>query len=175
MRLVVVCLLAVGCGHAAPAPAPVEPSNSGGDTHPPEVLLTLATSACMGACPIYTAALYDDGTLVFEGIEHVASPGRSTSQVDRATVEAVVDAFASARFAELDDQGNLPKPMDCRTDAAGVTTCYGSSIGCSDTSHTQVTYGGRTLDDPHCEDTDLSRLEDQVIAMLRLRVWIGGD
>jgi hypothetical protein len=175
VRILLLCLVAVGCGHPAPATAPAVPDNTGGDVEPAAVLLTLETGACMGACPIYRAVLRDDGSFVFDGIENVVSLGEHASQFGRDTVAAVVDAFAAARFAELDDDGNLPKEMDCVTTPNGVTTCTGgSAVGCSDTSHTRVTYGGRTIDDPHCVDTDLRRLEDKGSAILQLHVWIAG-
>jgi hypothetical protein len=162
----------VASAPTAPAPAP---GNTGGDDAAPRVILEMATTHCMGRCPIYGVELYDDGTLVFVGRENVAWSGEKRAALGRAIAREVWRAIEAAQFFELDDDGDPEE--ECVTDATtGVTHCPGS-VGCSDTSHTIVTVHApdrsRTIEDMHCEDTVLSRLEQRLIALLRIQPWIG--
>ncbi|MCB9562935.1 MAG: hypothetical protein H6709_11440 [Kofleriaceae bacterium] len=165
------------CAPAAPTPTtPTSvPANQGGDPAP-SFRLELSQGPCMGRCPIFEVSVGDDGALTFIGTANVAVAGEQHRQLDAATLAELIQAFAEARFFDLDDDGDLPREPQCTT-VGNTTQCtFADSIGCSDTSHTVITYRledrERTLDDPHCQDTALSRLEDRVIPLLGIAPWI---
>ncbi|MBL8146228.1 MAG: hypothetical protein JNL34_07575 [Anaerolineae bacterium] len=65
--------------------------------------LTLERTACFGSCPIYSVTIYDDGTVVYQGERYVDVTGEQTSQIDPATVQMAVEAFADAGYFEWDE------------------------------------------------------------------------
>src|SRR5690349_3473487 len=68
-----------------------------------DVAITLERTACFGVCPVYTLTIYEDGTVVYEGENHVEVMGTQTFEIDPATVDQIVDAFADAGYFEWDD------------------------------------------------------------------------
>ena len=60
--------------------------------------ITLERTACRGTCPIYTITILEDGTVIYEGENHVSVTGEQTSEVDSQTVAAMVEAFANAGY-----------------------------------------------------------------------------
>jgi len=178
------------CAGAAPSPPPTsdgapnaraaaQPAVAGTPSMRPRArLLSMEVGPCFGVCPVYSIALYDDGLLVFTGRTHVAVVGERRAQLAAETVSSIIRTFDEARFFELDDFGRLPVPP--RVSTSGSTSRYDfrDDVVCADTSHTEISYehGGRqrTLDEAHCEETALSRLEARVFSLLAVEAWIGG-
>lgn len=89
MRSVIITLLLVviACGHARPIPdAPDEACPGVG------MLAALVRTACYGPRSIYWVAVCRDGTVVYEGTQHVAQLGRRVGHLN---------APARARLVEL--------------------------------------------------------------------------
>lgn len=53
-------------------------------------VITLERQPCFGTCPVYTISVFEDGTVVYLGINHVAVTGVQTSQIDPSDVEWLV-------------------------------------------------------------------------------------
>jgi hypothetical protein len=70
--------------------------------------------ACDGRCPVYSVALYRDGTIEYFGTVHVAAGGRRVKHIDAAAVEEIARGFAAIDLAKL--------PHDPFTFSAGAWT-----------------------------------------------------
>jgi hypothetical protein len=78
-------------------------------------LLQLDAGGCLGPCPSYTVAVYEDGYVEYRGIANVRR-GRHTAQLRREQLASLEALFARSGFASLDmstsvcdttDLGNL--------------------------------------------------------------------
>ena len=87
----------------------------------PQPALTLERTACFGSCPIYTVAIYDDGTVVYQGERFVDVTGEQTSQIDPATVQMAVEAFADAVYFEWDESYTAMYVTDLPSVISSVT------------------------------------------------------
>ncbi len=87
----------------------------------PAVALTLERTACFGSCPIYTVTIYDDGTVVYQGERFVAVTGEQTTEIDPATVDIMVEAFADAGYFGWDEAYDTMFVSDMPTVITSVT------------------------------------------------------
>jgi Domain of unknown function (DUF6438) len=164
-------LLGVDAWVLANPPAPGGPLPSG-----EHLLLTLERTICFGDCPIYALHVYDDGVVVWNGKSHVVATGERRTTVDKATVDALVKAFADAQFFDRDSSGKL-RPPPCKEENGMHCPVYGFTSGCTDTSHAITTYqrSGRsqTLDNGHCKDGNpISELERKIDELVGTKRWI---
>ena len=67
----------------------------------PARVVSLSRSVCFGMCPAYDVTLYDDGTLTYEGKDHVKTVGRKTKTIDAATITKVKQAIADSGIQKL--------------------------------------------------------------------------
>ncbi|HKA86595.1 MAG TPA: DUF6438 domain-containing protein [Haliangiales bacterium] len=134
----------------------------------PRPLASLERTRCYGHCPAYKVVVYTDGTVEWHGTADVAVVGDRQAKLSAAKVKALVAAFRTARFFQLNDEGRIPDPGEVRVH------------GCTDTSHAIVTFaqGGKekTLDDAHCTDepNPLTRLEESIDRIVGTSVWVRG-
>jgi len=70
--------------------------------------ITLERTACFGVCPVYTVTILEDGTVSYEGWEHVRVPGAHTWTIDPAAVQALARDMEKAGFFEMKDQYVAP-------------------------------------------------------------------
>jgi hypothetical protein len=75
----------VGCSHSSTSPAPHA-------TAPIEAV-TMHRSACHGRCPVYTVTVKFDGSVIFQGLEHVKVVGDSNQQISTAHVAELAKAI----------------------------------------------------------------------------------
>jgi len=68
------------------------------------ITITLERTACFGFCPAYRVSLREDGTVTYEGTQHVKVPGKQTWRIDPAAVRALAREMRDAGFFELQDQ-----------------------------------------------------------------------
>jgi uncharacterized protein DUF6438 len=130
---------------------------------PQRLVVSLERTACFGACPVYTVAIYDDASVRWQGKANVARKGSARGRADPAKLDTLVDAFVKARFFEMEPDGEILPPLPKGAMRAGT-------VPCTDTSHAITTFRHdgktRTLDDPHCKGanalTALERLVDEV-------------
>jgi hypothetical protein len=69
-----------------------------------EVLITIERGACYGTCPIYSAQISGDGTVVYNGIENVKVKGKKRFKIPKAKVRELVKAFESVNYFSLKDK-----------------------------------------------------------------------
>lgn len=81
-------------------------------------VITLQRTPCFGTCPVYTISIFADGTVVYNGENHVTVTGEQTSQIDPATVELMVKAFEDAGYFDWKEAYDMMNV----TDLPGVIT-----------------------------------------------------
>src|SRR5690606_14256171 len=67
------------------------------------IALSLSRTACFGTCPVYTLTVYQDGTVVYEGENHVDMTGIQTTTIDPETVQQLIDGFIEAGYLDWDN------------------------------------------------------------------------
>lgn len=97
-------------------------------------VITLERTVCFGFCPIYTVQIMADGTVLYHGENHVDTLGDVTQQIDPATVEMMVDAFADAGYFDW----NTEYTHMTVTDMPSVIT----SVTRDGVTHQITRYGG---------------------------------
>ena len=85
------------------------------------VAITLERTACFGACPVYTITILEDGTVLYNGERFVEVTGEQTSEIDPATVDMLVEAFADAGYFEWEEAYDQQTITDLPTIITSVT------------------------------------------------------
>jgi hypothetical protein len=68
------------------------------------ILITIERGACYGTCPIYSAQISGDGTVVYNGIENVKIKGKKRFKIPKAKVQELVKAFENINYFSLKDK-----------------------------------------------------------------------
>ena len=109
----VIALIAAAQLHSALAQAQTTP------------VITLERTACFGVCPVYTVTIQDDGTVQYQGVQHVRVAGVHMWKIEPLAVDALARGMQKAGFFEMKDAYRMP-----------VTDMP--------TTYTTLTIGGRT-------------------------------
>jgi hypothetical protein len=97
-------------------------------------IITLQRDACFGFCPVYSIALFEDGTVVFTGIANVDTLGVQVFETDAIAITSIAQRAQS--FGYFDWQESYDQQV--MTDQATVTT----SISWEDQYKRIVRYDG---------------------------------
>jgi hypothetical protein len=84
------------------------------------VLMTLERSPCFGTCPAYTLTVDGDGTVRYDGREHVRVHGAQTWHVSPDAVRALANEMDAAGFFDFKDSYTAPV-SDLPTTVISVT------------------------------------------------------
>lgn len=68
------------------------------------ILISIERGACYGTCPIYSAQISGDGTVVYNGVENVRVKGKKQFKIPKAKVRELVKAFESINYFSLKDK-----------------------------------------------------------------------
>jgi hypothetical protein len=68
------------------------------------ITITLQRTPCFGFCPSYKVSLREDGTVTYDGEQHVKVAGRQTWKIDPAAVRALAKEMTDAGYFELQDE-----------------------------------------------------------------------
>jgi hypothetical protein len=155
VALVFICACWTGPDPAETLPAPPV-------RRPPDLVVTMERTTCLGDCPAYTVEIRGDGTILVKSDDSITR-GRTT----RSRVHQLARAIDAAHFFELDGSGHPPAQAQCVTTGNTTTCSIHSFTLCSDTSHAIITIkrGTRmhTVDDAHCtDDRWLTTLETMI-------------
>ncbi len=137
----------MAAGDAAVADVAAEPACGGQPTTPAPLVARVGHHGCDGKCPVYSVAVFRDGTIEYVGLVHVAAAGRRVTHVDAAVAEGLARGFAAIGFASLPDY-NSPES------AGGPTTSV--EVG---TAFAQLTDGDRRI------PPELTALVDKIDAL----------
>ena len=137
---------------AASAPAPSAPSAQ------EPITITLERTICFGFCPAYTVTLAADGTVTYNGKQHVKTMGSRTWKIDPAAVRALAKEMADAGYFELENE-------------------YRAMVTDHPTTYTSLTIGGRTkkVKNYVAGPPKLKDLEEKIDAVAGTAKYVKGD
>jgi hypothetical protein len=70
---------------------------------PQSVVIRLERGPCYGTCPVYGATLYGDGTVRYDGKDHVRVKGSQTAVIAPEAVKSLVEEIERSGFFSLND------------------------------------------------------------------------
>jgi hypothetical protein len=88
---------------------------------PSATAITLERTACHGTCPVYSLTILEDGTVLYDGLEHVAVTGQQTSEIDAETVQTMIAAFENAGYFDWAESYETQTVSDLATVITSVT------------------------------------------------------
>lgn len=69
-----------------------------------EAVITLERTSRLGSCPVYTVEIRGDGTVLYNGEDHVHLRGSHTAHVTEAQFLDLLDRSYRVRFPDLEDE-----------------------------------------------------------------------
>jgi hypothetical protein len=131
---------------------------------PPDALIRLQRTSCLGPCPIYTVTIDAHGTVNYEGERSVRVVGRRTAHIDRSIVARLLTKADSIRFFEMRDAYRVIEHPD------GTVT----SVTDRPTKFVTVTVNGRTkkVEDYVAAPDSLAELEREIDAAAGTKRWV---
>jgi hypothetical protein len=98
------------------------------------VRIMLSRTACFGTCPVYTVSISNDGTVRYDGLQHVRVSGSHSWRIDPDALRALAGEMEKAGFFEMKDEytgGMTDLPTVVTTLSRGsrsktITDHYGS-------------------------------------------------
>lgn len=65
-------------------------------------LISISKSVCFGVCPAYSAQIFKDGTLIYEGTKNVENIGKFKGKVDLNALNGAIEEVSNIGFFNLD-------------------------------------------------------------------------
>jgi hypothetical protein len=83
--------------------------------------ITLERTPCFGTCPVYTVTIREDGTVIYNGENHVTVTGEQTSSIQPESAAALFAAFEDAGYFDWDEAYDTQTVTDLPTIITSVT------------------------------------------------------
>jgi hypothetical protein len=129
---------------------------------PNSPVITLERGACFGMCPIYNLSIYEDGTVVYLGINNVAVTGVQTSSITTDDLDWLVQEMELSGYFDWNDEYTEMFVTDQPTVITSIST---------DENFKRITrYDG----DPNAP-VGLVRFEDRIDRVVNSAQWVTGD
>ena len=87
-----------------------------------KILITIKREACFGSCPIYSAEIYTNGTVVYHGEDFVKVKGEQRHKITRDTIADLIKAFERINYFSLKDSYEFDQKGMSMTDLPRTTT-----------------------------------------------------
>ncbi|HEY0724023.1 MAG TPA: DUF6438 domain-containing protein [Pyrinomonadaceae bacterium] len=87
-----------------------------------EPLITIDRSACFGDCPVYSAEIYADGTVVYVGKRFVKTEGTQRFKISEERIAALIKEFERIDYWSLQDRYETDENGRSVTDQPTTTT-----------------------------------------------------
>lgn len=155
MKLFTMMLAMVGMLVAC-APVDAQPQAS------EDVTITLARSACYGACPIYRVSVDGAGNVTYNGEAFVNVRGEQRAQIPASDVQALLRRFDEIGFTRLRDQ--------YRANVTDLPT-YSITLTRNGVTKTVVDYGGMGAGMPE----SVRSLQDEIDRVAGTARWVLRD
>lgn len=97
-----------------------------------DIEIKLEKTACYGPCPVYSVIIYGDGTVLYDGINHVDNIGKNTYHIAKDDVDDLVELIYDVNYFSLKDRYEAS-----HTDDSTIIT----SVKINDDEKTVVNYG----------------------------------
>ena len=69
-----------------------------------DVEIKLEKTACFESCPVYSVIIYGDGTVHYDGIQHVDNIGKSTHQIPKEDVDGIIELIYELNYFSLNNR-----------------------------------------------------------------------
>jgi hypothetical protein len=89
-----------------------------------DILITIERGGCFGECPVYSATIFLDGTVVFDGQHFVKVEGKRTHKVSKERIEKLITAFEKAGYFDLENEYRVDENGVSMTDQQTTTTSF---------------------------------------------------
>ncbi|HEV2834737.1 MAG TPA: DUF6438 domain-containing protein [Pyrinomonadaceae bacterium] len=66
-----------------------------------DILITIEREECFGGCPVYSARIYADGTVVYVGKRYVKTKGERRSKISQETIQRLINYFKRIDYWSL--------------------------------------------------------------------------
>ena len=125
------------------------------------IVVTIERESCFGGCPIYSAQIYADGTVVYTGKRYVKEIGERRYWIPQRRILALINEF------ERIDYFSLKYKYDADENGQSVTDLP--------TTTTSICHGGRTkrVVNYYAAPKKLHELEDKIDGLAGLYQFIG--
>lgn len=70
----------------------------------PQQVFALEMTTCYGTCPSYKVVVFENDSLVYEGLRYVAKEGNVSKKLPQGTVNQLVDKFRGKNFFKFQNQ-----------------------------------------------------------------------
>ena len=87
-----------------------------------KIIITIEKEACFGSCPVYSAQIYTDGTVLYEGKDFVKVTGKKQHKISEEKVKELVKAFEQIKYFSLKDKYESDENGMSVTDQPTTTT-----------------------------------------------------
>lgn len=125
------------------------------------ILITIKREACFGSCPIYSAQIYNDGTVVYVGEEYVKVKGEWRHKISQDRVDELMKAFERIRYFSLKDRYEVDETGRSVTDQPTTTTSF------------SLNGKQKKVVDYYCAPKELVELEGLIDKLAGLYAYIG--
>ncbi len=89
---------------------------------PPDTLMTLERTMCMGRCPVYKLTISADGKVLYEGREYVKKEGKAEGRISREKLRGLLAAFDRINYFGLSDRYDGSNCPEAPTDSPSAIT-----------------------------------------------------
>jgi hypothetical protein len=87
-----------------------------------KILITIKREGCLGPCPVYSAEIYEDGTVVYHGEGGVKEESEKRHKIDPSRLSDLVAAFEKINYFSLKDRYDTDEKGRSYTDTGATTT-----------------------------------------------------
>lgn len=70
----------------------------------PQPIFTLEKTPCYGTCPSYKVFVFDNDSLTYEGMRHVAKEGKLSKKLPKGTINQLVKKFREENFFKFQNR-----------------------------------------------------------------------
>jgi (2Fe-2S) ferredoxin len=125
-------------------------------------VITLERTPCFGMCPVYIVSIFEDGTVIYIGINHVAVTGVQTSSIEQSELDWLVQEMELSGYFEWQDEYTHMLVTDQPTVITSIST---------EDNYKRITrYDG----DPNAP-VGLLRFEDRIDRVVNTAQWVTGS
>lgn len=126
-----------------------------------KIVITIKREVCFGSCPVYSAQIYEDGTVVYVGEAFVKVEGERRHRITEDRVRELIKAFERINYFSLKDRYAVDE--------------NGQSVTDQPTTTTSISLNGKykKVVDYYCAPKELVALEDLIDKLAGLYEYIG--
>ena len=124
-----------------------------------EVIITLERTACYGFCPVYTITIFGNGTVQYEGKEHVQTVGNQETEISEEKIRQIIREFERIDYFSLNDEYT----ERTITDAPSAITSITMNMETKTIKHYHGDFSA---------PEELTELEDKIDEIVNSEQWI---